>query len=376
MHGYLHRFVRLTALLCAALTLWSCAPSEQEQRVLEQAGITSVSVDEVLDAQLGVLIWHISPAERARARKLLADLMPLKQRRLVRGEAEPGAKESGLLEELNELYEKYTVKYLDGYGGGDEGWGWSWDGPEATYYATFTVNSQSGELSGAMQNGLRRKGADISAELEEYGYIWQDVRAILPKEALRRFSLFTVWTDGPGETLAYVQAADDTGATWEIAIDPADLDDGILFLETVLHEYSHSLTLCDDQVTYGEKRGALTYSEPYMTTRQNSYLNAFYRRFWSLTLDDRTANPQTYNFYLRHKRDFVSDYASTDPSEDIAESFTAFVLLERPEKPTTVADEKILFFYDYDELATLRDAIRENLDWEAVLDGTWSSPNS
>ncbi|MEZ4643120.1 MAG: hypothetical protein R3E31_10390 [Chloroflexota bacterium] len=59
------------------------------------------------------------------------------------------------------------------------------------------------------------------------------------------------------------------------------------------------------------------------------------------------------DFYYDHEDWFVTDYAATNPGEDIAESFTAFILQPKPTEDTLAA-EKILFFYDYPELVALR----------------------
>ena len=56
----------------------------------------------------------------------------------------------------------------------------------------------------------------------------------------------------------------------------------------------------------------------------------------------------------------MTDYAATNPDEDFAESYMLFVLKEKPTK-STVADQKILFFYDFPELVEMRDVIRSNL---------------
>jgi hypothetical protein len=46
--------------------------------------------------------------------------------------------------------------------------------------------------------------------------------------------------------------------------------------------------------------------------------------------------------------------------EDFAESFTWFILYDKPEGEL-VSHQKILFFYDYPELVAMRDEIREAL---------------
>ncbi|MFQ9918858.1 MAG: hypothetical protein ACLRWQ_23270 [Flavonifractor plautii] len=60
------------------------------------------------------------------------------------------------------------------------------------------------------------------------------------------------------------------------------------------------------------------------------------------------------------RRSFVTDYASTDPSEDIAESFTYFVLWDAPEGDA-VWEEKLNFFYRYPELVEFRTQARARL---------------
>jgi len=46
---------------------------------------------------------------------------------------------------------------------------------------------------------------------------------------------------------------------------------------------------------------------------------------------------------------FVSEYATTNPVEDIAESFTQFVIQDKP-KGDSVKDQKMLFFYKFEEM--------------------------
>ncbi|MBK9051223.1 MAG: hypothetical protein IPL78_09985 [Chloroflexi bacterium] len=48
----------------------------------------------------------------------------------------------------------------------------------------------------------------------------------------------------------------------------------------------------------------------------------------------------------------MTDYAATNPAEDIAETFMAFVLEPKP-NGDTIAEEKVLFFYQYPELVAI-----------------------
>ncbi len=49
-----------------------------------------------------------------------------------------------------------------------------------------------------------------------------------------------------------------------------------------------------------------------------------------------------------------------NPEEDIAESFLHFVWEDKP-KGRTIAEQKILFFYDFDELIKIREEIRRKI---------------
>lgn len=310
--------------------------------------VTSVpdDLDQVLDAQLGVLKECISPAERERAMSFLAQLWPLRADRLNQNRYEWSGEEARLIERLNQLYERFTVKYL-----GDSG-GWGYSDPPVRSLAQYRI------ADGAL---LPSSGGVINAA---YQALWDQMTGLLPDGAFAQFTRFTVFTDGPDETLAYVSMADDDGAQWEIAVDPADAEDGAWFTETILHEYCHYLTLNNGQVDYSPRQTAATYNETGMQSHAGSYLDDFYQMFWTDIIDDRLINLDSYGFFLRHEDDFVTEYASTDPSEDIAESFTYFVIYDRQEGDE-IWVQKLNFFYAYPELIQFRDHVRARLGRDA-----------
>jgi len=105
--------------------------------------------------------------------------------------------------------------------------------------------------------------------------------------------------------------------------------------------------------------------------KNNSYINLFYQKFWidiisewdeiQYVEDEDEFFEQSYLFYENYQDRFVTLYASTSVDEDIAESWTAFVLNDKPEGDITIAEQKMLFFYDYQELTDLRVHIRNML---------------
>jgi hypothetical protein len=66
------------------------------------------------------------------------------------------------------------------------------------------------------------------------------------------------------------------------------------------------------------------------------------------------------DFYDTYQDQFLTDYAPTGPAEDIAESWSFFILSPKPEL-TSIASEKILFFYEYPELVQLRMEILDRI---------------
>jgi hypothetical protein len=67
------------------------------------------------------------------------------------------------------------------------------------------------------------------------------------------------------------------------------------------------------------------------------------------------------NLYERKQGAFVTEYAATNPGEDIAESFALFVLDQRNAAPQTVAEKKVAFFYAYPALTAFRNDMRQAL---------------
>ena len=75
-------------------------------------------------------------------------------------------------------------------------------------------------------------------------------------------------------------------------------------------------------------------------------LNQFYQTFWKDYVLEEF--PTKYSFYVRNQDAFVSDYAATNPAEDIAETFRVFVMEEKP-TGNKIRDKKVRFLLLPDE---------------------------
>ena len=167
----------------------------------------------------------------------------------------------------------------------------------------------------------------------------------------------------------------------------------------MIHENAHILSFASSQAdndtpdTWTEviKKGSTCAPNYYHLPgcmNDNSYLNLFFQEFY---VDIHPSYKYIHEFddydkfqaqfpLVRHMwvTEYVTGYATTNPVEDFAESFTAFVLYKMPTEikiigggyKTVLADkkansplidQKIRFFYDFPELVEMRDFIRSNL---------------
>ncbi|MDX9863252.1 MAG: hypothetical protein RBT34_00460 [Anaerolineaceae bacterium] len=202
-------------------------------------------------------------------------------------------------------------------------------------------------------------------DLDSQQSAWAYFASLVPVEERAQIVEFQVFTDGEEETLAYVEPLADDLRTWRLSIDIADTKNVQELTLTMIHEYGHVLTLNAGQIAVGQS-GCSTYQNQEGCALPQSYLAVFVDQFWGELYDewqeiDYIQNDDAYyaaldDFYAKYADQFVSDYAATNPEEDIAEAWSHFVLYPRPDGKT-IAEQKILFFYDYPELVTLREEI-------------------
>ncbi|MFL0198561.1 hypothetical protein ACJDU8_23835 [Clostridium sp. WILCCON 0269] len=212
-------------------------------------------------------------------------------------------------------------------------------------------------------------------DIEKHKIMWERVKQIIPKAYLNTINRFDVVTDEKDNTMAYVDS-DDSNTIWTFGLNIQDAFDekGKLLNkdlnETIVHEFGHIITLNYKQIEPELKENSATYVTDEGTTKKQSYLNIFYQKFWSNIYGDykksnsikANQNDEQENlaFYEKYKNQFVSEYASTNPEEDIAECFRVFVFQNKP-SGKTIAEKKVLLFYNFPELVKMRKEIRNNL---------------
>jgi len=221
-----------------------------------------------------------------------------------------------------------------------------------------------------------------------------------------------------------------TSGEWEAKFQPGKIKDALethVLKRTLVHENAHILTLsasqsdnnimdwpsfcdrfddgsinwgeCDDDainqaIVRGEAACAPNYYAPNSgCMKDDSYLDKYFQKFWADIYREYsyggTKNMSHYDFYKKYYDRFVTNYAASSPTEDIAEAFSAFVLwddetidnkkkwckaygwnlvdkirwkwCQKEYRDNSMWEEKIRFFYDFPELVEMRDFIRKNL---------------
>lgn len=215
--------------------------------------------------------------------------------------------------------------------------------------------------------------------------IWDYFASIIPAEAREFVTEFSIFTDGRGKHLAAVSPIFSDPEQWRLQVDILDTESYYDLTYTLIHEQGHLLTLNAEQVqpsaaifkfpgnktVYQQEAEACPqYFTGEGCSTPDSYVNQFFTRFWpyiyaeweqiDLQEDEDNRNALLEDFYEVHQDQFLSDYAPTSPAEDIAESWAFFLLSPKPAL-NSIANEKILFFYEYPELIELRTRILRQL---------------
>lgn len=223
----------------------------------------------------------------------------------------------------------------------------------------------------SLSDASLKKFQDDDAKHQE---MWKRYSTLFPRAYNPFLIEFVVNTDGKGNTLGSVHQHPDNKTNWVLSLDVQDAyPDGANFDKgdmtyTIIHEFGHLLALnhywqlqSPDQVS--EEACKPRYFTQEGCALENSYINKYVPQFWKDLLEEHKSvqgEEAVTKFYEKYANRFVTDYAATNPEEDIAESWTAFVLKDK-QSGSEVKELKTNFFYDFPELVKLRTLVRSRL---------------
>ncbi len=243
-----------------------------------------------------------------------------------------------LLVELDALYSEPTEPHI--YGDHDD-----FDESDEMEYFAIT--------DGQLPN------TDAESKNEKAESLWLVVSTLVPEKYRNKIISFDVYSRPRSDTIAYVEPTADSLRTWKMRVNTAQVYDSESesisdthgLFSTLVHELAHIITLDDTQIqSWGDNETCpvSVFELQEGCAKDGSYVQGFVDQFWG--------DPYGEAQYV--EGDFISEYAATNPGEDIAESFAYFVLRDRNLNAATAAELKLDYFYQYPELVQLRKHMR------------------
>lgn len=216
---------------------------------------------------------------------------------------------------------------------------------------------------------------EYQKDVAKHNQIWDLVKKIVPLNQRKKMGEFLIYNGSVSESAGFVVQLKKDLSSWKmgIAINYAyqgGFNTGGEVSYTIIHEFGHVLTLNDTQLNAAiNAENCKNYFPGEGCARDNSYINELHGQYWKDIWEEfQTAKKDQESqqkFYSKYQERFVTQYASTNPPEDIAEVFATFIT--RKEKPAgnSIAEKKILLMYEKSELLEFRNHIRKNLQLRA-----------
>jgi hypothetical protein len=229
------------------------------------------------------------------------------------------------------------------------------DDKEPVAEKNFSKNADA-QASYKVTSGEKISLAD-GKDSDENRKIWQDIAALSPDNISDKYiETYEIFNSPNDDTLAFVDDEDGNGK-WRVAVN-LPLHKSSTEREqkaTLIHELGHIITLNSAQVNAQISEESCTnFFIDEGCANANSYINNFKNKFW------KGVSQQEFD-----ENKFVTEYATSNEVEDLAESF-AFFVLGKKENGDNEKQQKINFYYSYPDLVTVREAMRASLSKDIV----------
>lgn len=239
------------------------------------------------------------------------------------------------------------------------------DGDNITKIKDYTVS-----------NNLLSFQQDKQKHQEMFSYYTR----LIPAKYRTKITEFVVFHGG-GELGGYVAPIDENDLSqWKMGLaidlsgDLNNIDVQEEFAYVTIHEFGHVLTLSDEQVAVGDDGNCTTFHTGEGCSFRESYINELYKLGWKdiyPEFQNIETQEESEAFYTKYQDRFVTDYAATNPGEDVAEVFAVFVTQDEQPTGASIADQKVRLMYNYPELVDLRNSIRKDPVLRAMQPGSW-----
>src|SRR5699024_2869203 len=188
---------------------------------------------------------------------------------------------------------------------------------------------------------------------------YEEFDALFPERYTDAIDIYRLFSDGEGNTLAYVDISDE-----EIifAMDFRDSGNKAARYRTLIHEFAHIYSLppedFDSDCTPQTSMDCMLDD-----TLMADYTERFWSRYGDEWIENRYKSQYERDaFYSHNINDFYVPYQAVNPKEDYAVTFTMFVTREIPaEDSTGLNNVKVKSMYETPKNVALRVDILQNL---------------
>lgn len=185
---------------------------------------------------------------------------------------------------------------------------------------------------------------------ETFMSIWNTFQAVFPHRYLEDINEYRLFSDGEGNTAAYVSITRD-GTVF--AIDVRDNLHKATQYRNLIHEFGHIYSLPVDD--FDEACDSTDIS----CAKEDTIIDKHADRFWSQYDESWLENShksqfQLEGFYNNNVTDFYVPYQATNVKEDYAITFMKFITEKIPANSSQLRDVKVQSMYEDAELVALR----------------------
>ncbi|MDR4982587.1 recombinase family protein [Bacillus cereus] len=229
---------------------------------------------------------------------------------------------------------------------------------------------------------------EVLQQRQDRGYhesLWEMYSTLIPAKYRSDIKEFDMVTDGYDGIVAHVMPSMEYPKEWTLSLDTLDSAVNIdEVMKTLIHETAHVLTLGHKQIPVNEQylkdfeedKDISSYQNKCKSlflqegcAKENSYINQFHNSFWKPIEQEWTekqveeSEEAQMQFFKEKQDEFVSEYGTTNVAEDIADTFTAFILQDskKVKEGTELKYKKIAFFYQFPELVKMRAEVLSGL---------------
>ncbi|MCD2138732.1 hypothetical protein [Salinicoccus halitifaciens] len=199
---------------------------------------------------------------------------------------------------------------------------------------------------------------ELPGEVEDYLRYYDEFEALFPDAYTDQIDIFRLFSDGEGNTLAYVDISEEETI---LAMDFRDNTHKAARYRTHIHEFAHIYSLPAEDFTDG-CAGTTELDCLKEDTLMHDYINRFWDGYGGEWLENRyKSQAERDAFFANNITDFHVPYQAVNPKEDYAVAFTMFVTREIPEETGLLRDTKVRAMYEDPEHVALRTEILDNL---------------